>query len=395
VRGRVIDFWGQPVADVPVMIDATQVVTNDQGEFEIDDVAAEYNVSLLVRYSDIRKFGWYFDGLTRRDPTLQVYSGRDVRYGNFALTTSNLTLDNEDTFSFSLASPHGFDLFEDRSAGGLQSSTNWNGPQATPASAHGLVWQLDPDTDLPIGYSAYTQLDVMLSDTVPAMIPLELGPSVIASAAVAGVVMPADDAARGNAVFVRFSSGAGIRVVDDRPGPNTFSYLAPTLPSSSITIAAYEGSWSFGEFSLVHANGVAPGTDNVALTIPQPATPLLPASGAADVTVGTKFRWLPGSGNPGPYVVQIESENYYEGIFVVTEATEFDLPSIVDGAFAFRPSDTIFWRVETHGPRGSVDAMAGPSGFLDPFSFTTTEPMGPRDASGSYTASYSHLFTAE
>jgi len=45
------------------------------------------------------------------------------------------------------------------------------------------------------------------------------------------------------------------------------------------------------------------------------------------------------------------------------------------------------WDVETHGKYASVDAMAGPNGFLDSFAMNDHIPQGPSRADGAFTTS--------
>jgi hypothetical protein len=64
----------------------------------------------------------------------------------------------------------------------------------------------------------------------------------------------------------------------------------------------------------------------------------------------------------------------------------------LDGGFSLQKGKVFEWRVATHGSFGSVDEMAGPSGFHDPFA-VEAEPIGPNTEDGQYTLSSSRYFT--
>src|SRR5688572_5074274 len=78
VRGKVIDFWRQPVAGVEVTIGETTARTDATGAFTIERVTPPYAAlavfSVTYPSSNTREYRWLYEGLTRADPTLQVDS---------------------------------------------------------------------------------------------------------------------------------------------------------------------------------------------------------------------------------------------------------------------------------------------------------------------------------
>ena len=77
----------------------------------------------------------------------------------------------------------------------------------------------------------------------------------------------------------------------------------------------------------------------------------------------------------------------------MTAKNSFKLPVIVGGAYALNSTHLYDWRVETHGNLATVDAMAGPTGFMDEFSGDEQTPRGPHTGDGSYTISQPNAFT--
>jgi hypothetical protein len=397
VQGRVIDFWGKALSGVPVQIGEVQVITNAQGQFTFEDVPAEYDVSLVVRpKSPDKDFGWVYQGLTRRDPTLQVYQGRDERSAEVLTKVSNVMLGASDTITVAFGTPDG--SYQNTSVSALPagewSYPSWVGGTSTTGNAHALWWTNNDATDLPSSYKAYVTKPVGLFETVDGDETFDLTPSTIAIDTVSGTATPALEDDRQNTVFVRFGSSATIQLVDQSPGaPDTFSYVVPKLANSSITVAAREG-YYYGPTGLAHGDGLTPGDNSIALDIPAPAEPLSPVGGSANsVTKDTNFTFKSSASNKGAFVVVMENQDYYQTLYIVTSKKQFKIPVVAGSVFELDPAQLFYWRVETHGDFATVDQMVGASGFMDAFSFDWETPMGPKQESGSFTMSGGYPFT--
>jgi hypothetical protein len=186
-----------------------------------------------------------------------------------------------------------------------------------------------------------------------------------------------------------------MHLVNHSPGPNTFSYLVPSIPGSTITVAAVEGYDDvYGPYAVAHADGLS-ATSKPALKIPTPCTLATPSTDTTGVTSTTKFSFQSPATNPGPFVVKFWNDDLtgvYQYLWVVTPEKQLTIPEVVGGAFKLQPGKVHAWNVQTHGTFASVDAMAGPKGFLDPIG-AETEPVGPNAADGVYTLSASRAFT--
>jgi hypothetical protein len=124
------------------------------------------------------------------------------------------------------------------------------------------------------------------------------------------------------------------------------------------------------------------------LVIPEPPVQVVPASGAAGVTGSTQFTW---TGPNGAYVFHIEDIDYYEGFFIVTTRRTVTPPTFE--SFSLRQGRSYNWRVEKHGSSGTVDSLAGPDGYLDPFSRGDDYPYGPKSGAGTFSISTGRTFT--
>jgi len=393
------------VPEIPIEVGGTLTTTDSQGQFVVENVPAQYDASLMVHFTGntTESYGWVYQGLTRRDPTLQVYAGLDRHEANIDVTFANEVQSDTRTLTFAMGGPDGsFEDAEEDLTSFETSDDYWRGPTTTQETAHALLWQFDAATSLPTSYIGYGSEVVSLADTTAhTAINLDVKATTIASGNIGGNVTVATNSDRANNVYLRFSSGAKMLLLNDTTAPNAFSYLVPTIANSTVTFAAIEGDPFTGNFGVVHRDGLAAGNTTLNVTIPAPSKPVIPADGASGVAVNSPFSLLPGNGATGPFVVQMISEDTYDGIFIVTANKQFTLPEVAGSTYGLQSGGHYDWRVETHGSFASVDAMAGPTGFMDEFGGADSnvepdgEPKGPHNADGSYTISYSNRFTAQ
>jgi hypothetical protein len=389
VTGRVIDFWGHAIPSVPVEIGAELVVTNSRGEFTIPNVAPQYDVQLVVHFGTTsieEAYGWRFEGLTRRDPTLQVWRGTESRSGYMVFTPVNANLTGTRTLTAVFGGPDGAPYAAGIGDTGFNTLLDWRGPVRTSVTARALIWGVDPNSDLPTAYFAYNSSAATLDETQSASLMLDLGdnPGDIQSGNITGTVTPLTSDGRYNAAFVRFANSDGstgaIQIVNDNDGPDNYTYLVPSIPQGSIMIAASEGDQYGGPFSLAFKDNLAPGT-TANLTLPSTPIAIAPSSGSTGVDEGTLFRW---SGGTGPYLLSIIDDLHFQGCYVVTARTQTNLPTF--SGFALDPGELHVWHVAVHGSHDDVDAMTGPDGYLQPLTDQGV-PEGPRRGNGTYAMS--------
>jgi hypothetical protein len=403
VHGHVIDFWGHFLSMVPVEIGGKQVFTDDNGAFSFDDVASEYDVSLIAQYQFFvtQTHAYVYQGLTRRDPTLQVLRGSEQRSGNFDVNYTGAAQSVTGTRSVTLAmgGPDGvFEKLQPTTTGSAFQAV-WLGPDTTVEFAHALVWQDNAQTGVPEGYYAYGTASVALLSTTTdhSQITLDLTPKAITSSNLGGTVTPAGFADRVNTVSLRFTSGATIKLTQLNSSVPTFSYLVPTIANASVTLMASEGCLTDTSTgcALVHKDGLAGGGADFSVAIPTPAKTLT-VTPAGAVTATTQFSFTPGTSGDGPYVSVMEnSQSQNDRLYVISNKRPFKLPIVVNGTYAPVPGESYGWQVETHGSFTNVDQMTGTSGYMDAFSTKPADmqPRGARAGSGAYTISAKKAFT--
>jgi len=402
VHGTVIDFWGRALGNITVQIGTQQVVTDKDGKFSTDSAPAEYDASLkLARESGGKVYGWVYQGLTRRDPTLQVFQGREDRSTSGTVTvTAEDAIGTNDTVSAAWGTPDGSSEKHDMTVGapGNNFMPDWQGPSTNTGSAHALLWAVNAATSLPSAYRSYDTKLIALAEGTAADMTFTLKTMSITTDNVTGSVTRAGAGDRTNAVFVRFKSGASLTLVSHTPTADAFTYLVPKLMDASISVAASEEDGSDG-FSVVHQDGLSPGDSVGTLDIPSPPITLGPTGTAADaVDDATPFTFKGSADSAGAYVIHIEADQFYQSLFIVTEKTTFTLPKVLDGAYQLTSGRLYRWWVETHGSYETVDQMTKAGGFADAYAGPTQfsapgEPMGLNQESGAFTSSGAALFT--
>lgn len=387
VRGTVVNHWRHPVAGVTVMVGEQETTTDGDGAFQFEAVPESYDVMLDLtysRYGSTGRYGWVYQGVTRRDPTLQVYGGLDLRQSNVLVMPTNVTDEEELVVAMALGGDYGRYLRE--GATSSNSMLSYFGPAEVTMYGHALSWV---ETDgLPTDYIAYDSTPLLAFDSAvadPVTFSADLSETDLTSGTISGSVTSPTSDARRNAVYVRFASNALIQVVKDSSAiDGSFAYTVPSLPDASVLVAAHEGDLYDGPRAVAYRNGLNPGETNVALEIPAPATLNAPGA-AAPLADDTVFSW---SSDAQTFLWMFWSQSVNEGLFVVTAQEELTIPTFPNGLDLVRPGDDYAWRVETHGSADSVDAMLGAQGFMGDFNdIAYDEPDGPGAGSGNYTAS--------
>ncbi len=400
VHGHVIDYWGHLLANVAIEVAGKTSTTDAQGAFSFDAVPVEYDASLVVSYkwnNYTKTRAWVYQGLTRRDPTLQIYEGLTYKTASVDILPNNpSSLIDARTLTVAFGGPDGSNEKTDIGGNGRDGdSVTWLGPSTTQETAHALIWEKDVNSDFPTKFLAFDSALVALSElaTAHSKASFDLSPDTIASGTIVGTVPGSGFVERWNNVFLRYTSNAVIKLVDDEPGSPGFSYLVPTIPNASVTFVAGDGDVQT-ELGVVHKDGLTPNTSGISVTIPTPTRELAvsPAADSGKVSATTQFDFKRGGSANSPFVAVFTFENdpiRDEVLYVVSAKTPFKLPKVVNGAYSLLPGGTYFWRVETHGAPASVDAMVGPTGFLDSLGDASShdEPSGPRMGDGSYTLS--------
>jgi hypothetical protein len=395
-----VDFYLRPVPNAEVTIGEQTTETDSSGEFTIDDVPETYDVLFKVD-PDGSTISYMYVGLSRRDPTLQVYFAFDNRSNDYTLEVIGIPMGPDfvdAVFSNPVIPYYPIELEAGYLHAGYlhESFVDFSGPSAgLNTTVHGLQWSGMASTDATPTFTAVTSKDAIFNGP-DIDIQFDSWTSITSVANVSGSIENADAEPAWLNLFLRFNDGAALMLLDKELGtnPEPYAFPAPSVPDAAITVAAYqnppEGGWA-----ITHADGVVPGSMAPTLTLPLPGEPIAPSPGAINVTSATKFRWSTGTSSPCS-VIYIEDIAGHQAAGIVTCDSEMTIPDALGLTYNYYDDGYVYdyrWYVETHGSFTTMDELSGSRGVLDSFGMLGTRPLGPNQDVGSYARSYWNGFT--
>ena len=396
VQGRIIDYWRHFVPNVPVTIGATTATTDANGQFTIAGVTSPYDVAFTITTianNSPASYGWLYKGLTRVDPTLEVWDAFPDRSATeLTVQVAGIDFGNYPAEQLTIVAHGGTDgaFSTDVSVANSLTDSSWYGPTATNMSGHALTWLRASSSfsALPTSYLSYDTRNLSLADMGTSSVSFDLTNRTVPSGTITGTVTPsASGGDRINGLYVRFPTNANIHIVRDRSQPTNFSYLVPNVTGGSVTLAAEQGYWSTPPYAVAHRDDLSAGQTGIALTVPTASSLISPAAGATGVDASTLFRW---SGTAKVFLWSMVSDTDYKNIFVVTTEQQGTIPTLPSGPM-LPANGACSWYVETSGSFQSVDEATGTGGMLD--AFGTGDPWGAWRGNGSFTRSARGRFT--
>lgn len=241
-------------------------------------------------------------------------------------------------------------------------TVSWFGPATTTGTIHALQWQRDAG-GLPIDYKGYgTKTGVALSNggAFPGQ---NVALTNVAEANLSGSVsVPTGYTLSQKVLSVSFSPNANVPVLTDSTATNNFSYVTPNIGGATMLLAATATKPAMAQVVISYKAGLAPSATGVSLNIPAAPELGLPANAATNITPSTDFSWSAFSG--GVYMVYFNGPGSQPGYYVVTTATTTRIPDLSSLGLALPPATSYSWSVYAFAPFASVDAAAGPEGFL-------------------------------
>jgi hypothetical protein len=388
VTGTVIDFRGLKVPGVSVRVGTEQTTTDDAGKFTLPAVPQRYDITLHIQTTvnnGAASFVWQFQGLTRRDPTLQVYRGLPERSGYLALNAQNLTfpLPMGQSITYGWSSPEGDSRYQDAVTEGVtQLSFVWSGATMTSGTIHAL---LISETDgLPSDYLAYDTQSLAITADTMTEIGFDLGTAKPSNDVVRGTVTGLAEERR-NELYLRFpDDNTSLPLIDQWDAEDSFTYTVPSLPGATLTVVA-KNVVNPGGMAAAYAE-IEPGADaNLAL----PALPILvgPEQDKTGVDGTTLFQW---NGEPRVYVLWANSVTDNDKIYVVTRDNQARFPIGAEYGYTPRAGAQFVWSLEVHDNYASVDEATSEAGFLSAYADDTIR--GPRRGDGTFVRSQARNF---
>lgn len=374
VVGQVIDSRGQPVAGRSVVQGSRSTTTTASGCFTFTGVTMPYDAAIIQTTGT--PYAIVFTGLTRTDPTLtDIYLSRQP--ARTTTVTGNLTVPPGAPASVStgvvFSSPEA-SVGRTFTSNPWSLSVSWNGPTSTTGNVHALQWTNDANGSL-TGFFAYGVRNgvTLQSGTAFTGADVTLTTPVTTQAVVGAISVPSGYTLSERAVYVTFPDRAAFLVGDDTLTSVGFAFPFPSgIGASALVYAAASDGTSTTE---AQSAALPAGTSNATVTLPSPALPTAPASGATGVGTSTDLVWSPVAG--AVYEVVLTGSGTDPVYVLLTSSTTARIPDLSAQGLGLPSARSYSWTVNALGPLTSVDALASPSIVLTfdtssgPSQFTT------------------------
>ena len=368
VTGKVVGQNGQAVASVPVVVPGKPSTNTDAGgNFSIANVTTPYDISVVDAAS---KAALVYKGLTRTDPTLLFIGSTPgtSHTGNLSgkISGGEFTPNQPaaDITRVVFASPETSGSTNTAVSGTFGAiPLNWFGPTATTGSLYALQFTADV-AGLPVaaGYKGYgVRSGIAVNDGGTLTNQFDTLQTVTTSQFTGTITVPAGYALAAKLVYARVSSSAAITLFSDNTANAAFSYFTPGIPGASLLLEA-EALKAGGGTAVTWKNGLAIGATGVSVNIVTPPELSLPVNAATAVDTTVTFSWTAMTG--GVHLVIFQGGGSSPRYYVLTAATSATIPNMKPFGLGL-PAVTVYtWAVDGFGPFGSVDAAAGPAGFI-------------------------------
>ncbi len=387
VAGTVIGANLQPVASAPVVITSgstnLSTTTNASGAFSVAGVTPPYDATVVTGNQSL-----IYKGLTRTDPTLVFlgFSPGASRSASLSGTVSGgagFPEPANHVTRTAFGSPEAVDNATAATATGAYNmgTVSWFGPTTTTGNIHALQWLFD-GTGFPTDYKGYGQkLNVALSDG-GVFASQNVTMSGVSEAAISGsVALPAGYNLASKRMSVGFADRSLIEVLADSGSSTNFTYTTPNITGATIQMRITAGN-AAGTSVITTKPGLSVNATGVSIPLPAGSDLSLPPNGATNVNNSTTFSYTPFSG--GVHFVVFNGPGANPDYVVVTTAASTTIPNLSSVGLGLPASTAYTWNVQGAAPFASVDAAAGPGGWLAVFLGT---------AEGSRTASINRSFT--
>jgi len=388
VTGRVVNTFGTPLPNTPVIISGLPPTTSDgNGDFTVTGVSTPYDATVVAVST---KRAIVYKALTRPDPTLYSVDLTLLSFPNTATVSGTITggtgfpepLDHRTLVAFGSDEASGGSSANSTS-GAYSFTTGWGGPTTTTGTVHALQWQ--ESAGLPVTYKGYgTKESVALADG-GTFLAQNVTMSPIPTVSMSGnVTVPTGYTLSSKSVAVLLGLAGSITVLSDFTSSLSFTYQTPNIPGKLLQLQVRAAS-SLGT-SLAWKVGLAPDASSVSIALPASPSQSLPVDGATNVDTTTTFSWTPLPG--GVHMVYFNTGGTDPDYYVLTAGTSASIPNLNAIGLALPSSKAYTWNLLGFAPFATLDDAAGPGGFIPPQGVNQT-------ADGAITTSSARNFTTK
>ena len=362
VTGKVITYYLLPMSNLPVVITGRPATTTDaNGSFTVADVTVPYDVTVVAS-----KLSITYRGLSRSDPTLEnsfssgvapntaTVSGTISGGGGFP-PPANRTL----SVSISSAEASASAMLN-LATGAFSVTPTWAGAATITTILRALQWDKNaagmPTTY--VGYGEKTGVAITSGGTFAGQ---NIAMTALSSQNISGTVtVPAALILGTKILSLAFPTNGSMSLGTESGTATAFTYVVPSITGTTLSVTAEASSG--GATSLAGKAGIAPGTNAIALIIPDPTALSLPVNAAAGVTTTTPFSWTP---RPSAvYVMVIGGAVNQPSYMVITGGNSGTIPDLTALGLGLPKSTLYSWYVTTYGPFTNIDAAAAATGYV-------------------------------
>lgn len=385
VRGKVVDFWGHPVPNVALDVGGILSATASDGTFQVDDVPAVYDISLVVHIDGeaVETYGWTYQGLTYRDVVLPVFRGLPPRRATLRLdlpTSSDGTLP---CGAMALGGKHSHDAFTI-----YQTSTPislvWRSVDVLPLNVQSLFWRAsDADCKVPVEFLSWRQDDTTLypGDSVTLALAGPSDGNALGTSSIEAVVRSADEGTLTTSLFLRFENGASVPVSSlATASGGVTSFAVPVIDATTLIVAGTRTGDAVTNYAVDYASFAAGSPLEVELRPPTSPSLAQPADEGRLSQGSRLFQWEP---DDRVAILAVTRQEGFSEQFVVTSNNRVELPDLSHLGLVLEPDAAFSWTVEFHGAAPTVEEWLQAEVPLDPFSVDFHSPMGRAVSSGS------------
>jgi hypothetical protein len=368
VSGTVIDEYGALAAGETVLITSgtfsQSAVSNATGGFSVASVPTPYNATVLDSGGAIAV---QYQGLTRADPSLvDVLTLAQPRTSNLAGGFTGGTYPEPDaTYSTQMvfASPQ-TDLESSTSlsvpslGSTYSGSVNWVGAATTTGAIYALEIH-SSGAGLPLDFPGYGTLSNVLLEDMGSLTGQNVALGPVTTGTLSGTITPpAGYSVTAKDLYLVTAPAVVLEVVFDNSAPASFSYTAPNIADTSLTLLS--NITGAGGSTVSTTTGLTATSSGVAINPLAPPILSLPVASAAGVTVTTQFSW---TNFTGVYLVIFKPTSgpvYY----VFTTATSTTIPDLTSVGLPLPAATAYTWQILGFSAEATVDAVAVPGGII-------------------------------
>ncbi len=351
-----LDGYGLPFADMPVLVDDTVITTDDNGIAPLPDVGERYDVSVVSLGR-----AYVFVGLKTRAPVVRLpgsSNGKNISSMSLTIARPELRSDQEFFYSagFAGVAPDQQFFGTGTDEAGIDLFGYWAGTSPVTFSAEAFVVDVEPDTRAPLAFTGYALENWSIApDAELAWTPALAAPPFGSATIHLELDLP-DGASVDSYTTTAFEPSGREGSLGRLDRPVSSDVLVPDVPDTAYRIDVGTSADGFNGFTA-RAEDVHAG-DSVTLDAHAAPLQLAPDDGAV-VTADTEFSWTVDDGAIYQLVVSALNDDGTNHLTVITTTEpSARLPDLAVLGSPFPAGKPLSWQLFSLEGVASLDGFA-------------------------------------